>query len=677
MHLAPQNTVCLQQHRCILHQTIEKIPAMRRLRINQKILLTMLAVVVPSLLLLSFLIINSTGDILSSNVTRDVRGLAEKSAKSLEALVQNSKQTVMTIAESPTVSGFIEALNSKNGEEAVQWLNKMEVHFLSFQKLDRTIQAIRFIDPRGRVLVKVKEGGIIPRQGPFVPELDVRAVSSKKDRDFFKDAIVLEKGRIGISNMERGWMGGDEKWCPAMVRFSTPLFLADGQRAGIVTINVWGKTAGQTINRLISPVEGSAFLIERNLLDRTRNGIYIFHQDRSCEFGNQTGSRITVFKQYPEFITDSWMTTDEGVNIQPGSKDIVAHRFYSPYQSKDKGWVVVVNARRNFFMAPLTTIINRILWCASLVIALVVAASFFFSKSITQPIQEVIDGTHRIGRDLSNRIPVHSKDEVGALAHGINQMAADLEKHLEEKKRVAENICQSEKLASIGEMAAGFAHELNTPLSNARALSSLAWQDLDNGKYDPASIKNDLNDILEQTDKCAQIVAGMLSFARQQDSELTEQNINELLESSISLLRIRTGKKRIQVDFAKKGMLPLVKIDGHQVQQVFVNILLNAVDALEPGGQVTIHSSASNNKISIQFIDTGAGIHPEYLAKIFDPFFTTKEVGKGTGLGLSVSYGIVKNHGGTIEVESIPGEGTVFTVLLPIGDDQHDQDNCG
>ena len=643
---------------------------MARLRIRQKILLTMLAVFIPSLLFLSFLIISSTSDILSANVTRDVKGLAAKSSQSLNDLVENSKKTLLTIAKSPAVLAFIDALNRNDMKAAAQRLDKMEREFLGFQKIDRTIQAIRFIDPHGRVLAKVRERVIVPHKGPIVPNIDVREVSSKKDRAFFNDAIVLKKGQIAISNMERGWMGDDaKKWCPAMVRFSTPFFLANGRRAGILTINVWGKTAGLTINRLISKDEGSAFLIERNKRNQERNGIYIFHQNRNCEFGNQTGSDITVFKQYPKAITAAWMNTDEGVNILPGSGDIIAHQFYSPFHRKDKGWVVVVNARREFFMAPMATIKRRILWCAGLVLALMVMAAFFFAKSITRPIQEVIDGTHRIGKDLSYRIPLYSEDEVGALAQEINQMAADLERYLEEKKKVAERICQSEKLASIGEMAAGVAHELNTPLGNARAISALAKQDLENGKYDPLAIKEDLTDILEQTDKCSQIISGMLSFARQQNPEFTYQDINELLESSISLLRIRSEKKGVHILFEKKGQLPLLKIDGHQVQQVFVNILLNAVDALDPGGQVEIRSRVIIDKISIQFIDTGTGIQAEQLDKIFEPFFTTKEVGKGTGLGLSVSYGIIKNHGGTIEVESIPDEGTVFTVFLPIGDD--------
>ncbi len=641
---------------------------MIRLHIRQKILLTMLVVFIPSLLFFSFLIISSTSEILSANVTREVRGLAAKSAQNLHDLVQNSGKTLLVIAKTPSVLGFIDALNHHNIQLSAQRLDKMEKDLLNVQKLDRTIQAIRFIDPQGRVLAKVREGTIIPRKGSLVPYLGVREISSKKNRQFFKDAIILKKGEISISNMERGWMGGKAKWCPAMVRFSTPFFLTNGQCAGILTINVWGATAGRTINRLISKNEGTAFLIERNKGNQDRNGIYIFYQDQSCEFGNQTGSKITVFKQYPKIITDAWMDTDEGVNIQPGSRDIIAHHFYSPFHREDKGWVVVVNARRKFFMSPLTTIEHRIFWSTGLILALMITAAFWFASSITRPIKEVIDGTHSIGRDLNCRIPVRSDDEVGALAQEINLMAADLQRHLDDKKKIAENICQSEKLASIGEMAAGIAHELNTPLGNARAIAALARQDLDSGKCDPVALDEDLADILEQTGKCSQIISGMLSFARQQNPECTYQDINELLESSISLLRIRSRGKGVSILFEKRGKLPLAKIDGHQLQQVFVNILLNAIDALDQGGQVAIRSRNILDKISIQFIDTGSGIKPEQLGKIFVPFFTTKEVGKGTGLGLSVSYGIVKNHGGTIEVESIQNEGTVFTVLLPTGD---------
>ncbi len=645
---------------------------LKRLQIGHKVLLTMLAVVVPLMVLLSLLIINSTENILRTNATREVEELAKKSAQSLGMLVQNSKTTILTIARSPVVQGFLTARDHGNRDQTIRSLAKMEKAFLDFQQLDQTIQAIRFINPAGYVLVKVREGVIIAHKGTWLDDLGIRAISSKKDRDFFKEAITLNRGQVSISNLERGWMEGEDKWCPAMVRFSTPVFLSTGERAGVVTINVWGKTAGTTINQLMSPKAGSAFLIERNLHNPARNGIFLFYQNSNCEFGNQTGSRITVFQKYPPFITNAWMHRNEGVSIHLQTGDIVAYHFFSPYHRSDKGWVVVVNAKRNFFMAPLSTINNRIIWYAGLVLVLVVGAAFLVAQSITKPIRQVIAGTHHISKDLSFRIQVQSEDEVGTLALEINRMATALERHLEEKKRIADRICQSEKLASIGEMAAGLAHELNTPLCNARALSSLARKDLEKGKCDPAAIKNDLNDILEQTDKCAQIIAGLLSFARRQNPEFICQDINALLESSIALIRIRTEEKGVRVRFEKRGLLPQLKIDGHQMQQVFVNILLNAVDATPPGGQVDIRSGATAANVAIWFIDTGTGIRTGHLDKIFDPFFTTKEVGKGTGLGLAVSYGIVKNHGGAIEVESTPGRGTVFTVLLPTGERDND-----
>jgi len=625
----------------------------------------MLAVVVPSLVLLSLLIISSTGDILKTNVTKTVKKLAEKSTQSLRVLVKDSEKTLLTVASSHVVQDFLAAYE---GREAVlpQTLSTMEQVFLDFQTLDKTIQAIRFIDSQGNVLAKVREGVIIPRQGRYLAGLGLQVVSSKRTRDFFQEAIALDKGQISISNMERGWMEGEEKWCPAMVRFSTPVFFSNGELAGIVTINVWGESAGATINRLISREEGTSFLVERNRGNPERNGIYIFHRDSTCEFGNQTGSKLTVFNQYPPFMTSAWMTGDEGVSINPESGDIVAYQFYSPYQRPDKGWVVVVEVKRKFFMAPLATIETRIFWWSGLVLLFMVPASFFFSKSISRPIREVIDGTILIGRDLRHRIPVHSKDEVGTLAREINRMASSLQQHLAEKKRIADRICQSEKLASIGEMAAGLAHELNTPLSNVRALSSMARKDFKNGISTPESLADDFDDILEQTAVCAEIISGLLSFARHQSQEKSYQDIHALIEGSLSLARIQLAKKDIQVVVEDTGELPLLHIDPHQVQQVFVNILLNARDALDPGGQLAISCKTAGDSLSIAFRDEGHGIHPEDLARIFDPFFSTKEVGKGTGLGLSVSYGIIKSHGGDIHVDSTLGKGTTFTVLLPV-----------
>jgi two-component system NtrC family sensor kinase len=635
------------------------------MQIRHKALLTMLGVAVPSLVMFSVLILGGTGALLRDTATRQVRSLAGKSAMGLDDMVSESQAVLAAVREHPDVQRLLLTLERGDREEIAAAAAQLESTFLQMQKLDPTLQALRFIDAEGHVLVKVREGGIVPRAGSALSEAGLPSIHSIGDREFFRNTIGLAPGRIWVSNLERGRVEGEEKWCPAMVRFSTPLSFSDGRRGGVLLINVWGERAGTMINRLISPAEGTAFLVERNLINPERNGIYLFHQNSSCEFGNQTGSLITAFQEYPPEITDSWMSEPAGVAIHPQTGDILAHSFYSPYGSNDRGWVVVVNAKSSFFMGPLATIERRILWTAAAVVGLAGLAALFLSRSLTRPIQAVIDGTRQVGQDLSSRILIQSKDEVGFLAGEINRMAASLQESIAEKERVEQQICHTEKLASVGEMAAGLAHELNTPLGNIRALAALAARDVEEG--DPAALRVDLLDIAEQTERCSRILTGVLGFARRQHPEMGLHDVNALIEKALELVRLRRESLGVQIDFLAETALSFVKVDAAQVEQVFVNLLLNAFDAMPKGGTVTIRGFAEEGRIAIRIADTGTGIAPEHLRKIFDPFFTTKEVGKGTGLGLSVSYGILRSQGGSIEVASTPGEGTAFTVKLPTG----------
>ncbi len=640
-----------------------------RLKIGQKALIMILGVALPSLLIFSILIVYSTTEILRNDITRQVRNMALKSARDLEQMMHQSEETLFSITRSPAVAELARAEEEGTPAEVLQAIRRLEQTFLEFQKLDATIQAIRYIAPDGYVLAKIREGRVIPRDGPFDPIFEFRAVSIKSGRRFFQNALRLKKEEAWVSNLERGWMEGSKEYCPPMVRFSTPVFCPDKKCAGVVLINVWGEAVGRMINRIISPEEGAAFLVERNLENPDRNGIYLFHQDRSCEFGNQTGSKITVFQHYPASITDSWMNEDAGINIHPETRDILAHQFFSPYHDKKRGWVIVIDAKKEFFMAPLATIKTRTLFTTGLVLTFAVFAAFFFSRSLTRPIKAVIDGTHRISRDLRSRISVQSDDEIGILAHEINGMAHSLQKTIEEKQKVEEQICQSEKLASIGEMAAGLAHELNTPLGNIRALAALSRKDLERKRPEPNVIRRDLTDIVEQTEKCSRIISGLLSFARKKDPEFRMHNINDILEEALRLVRVRSNQQGTIIRFSRRDDLPQVRVDSQQIQQVFINLLLNSLDSLNRGGEITIRLMLKNQMVRIVFQDTGAGIDPEDLHKIFHPFFTTKDVGKGTGLGLSISYGIIRNHGGTIEIESTPGKGSEFTVILPLEGD--------
>lgn len=638
---------------------------MKRLGIRRKALITLLGVAVPSLLAFSALIIASTALILQQNASRQVRSLAERSATSLAEMVGRSQATLLTMAASPEVGEYLTALAASGDQVRLAGtLRRLEGTFLGWQKLDPTIQAIRLIDPAGNVLVKIKEGNVVPAAGPRRPPFALPAVHSVAGRDFFQAALRLPRNGVLISNLERGKIEEEEAFCPAMVRFATPLPGAGNGRVGVLVINVWGEQAGRLINRLIAEAEGSAFLVERNLVDSQRNGIYLFHRDEACEFGDQTGSRRTIFDDYPRAITSAWLNHDRGIASDPRTKDILAHAYYSPYGRQDRGWVVVVNARRDFFLGPLATIGRQTILWAAVVLLLAVAASLFFARSLTRPIQVVVEGIRRMGQNTAERIPEGPRDEVGFLAGEINRMADAIQHHAEERLRVEERIRDTEKLASIGEMAAGLAHELNTPLGNIKALAILARKGIEQGECDRRGLTGDLDDIVDQAGKCSDIIGGLLSFARRSEARPRPHDPAGLMGEALALVRLRAEKKAVRLTCDDPGSLPSLLVDGDQLRQVFVNLLLNGIDAA-PGGEVRVTLSPEAGGVRIAFRDNGGGIAPEHLGRIFDPFFTTKEVGQGTGLGLSVSYGIINAMGGSIEVESQPGAGACFTLFLP------------
>jgi two-component system NtrC family sensor kinase len=236
----------------------------------------------------------------------------------------------------------------------------------------------------------------------------------------------------------------------------------------------------------------------------------------------------------------------------------------------------------------------------------------------------------------------------------------------QELERMQAQLVRSEKLASLGELVAGIAHEINNPLTGILVFSSLIRND---SKLDPA-LKNDLDTIIQETERCATIVKGLLDFARESVPQKTWTSLNDILDASLALVRNQALFQNITIVRDYCPDIPVILADPHQLEQVVINMLLNAGHAMAAGVTLTIISARAIdlNGVMVKIADTGCGIPEENLSRIFDPFFTTKDT-SGTGLGLSVSYGIINSHGGTIEVESSVGVGTIFTIKLPINPD--------
>jgi two-component system NtrC family sensor kinase len=328
------------------------------------------------------------------------------------------------------------------------------------------------------------------------------------------------------------------------------------------------------------------------------------------------------------------------------------------------------------------------------VIFAAVLVGMLVQRLVYAPLDDLKKGAARLADgDLEQPIPVRSHDELGQLAESFNRMTEALRRSrsqledwghtLEEKVEEATRDLQaaqaetarSEKLASVGLLAAGIAHELNNPLTGVLTFAHLVRKELP----DDSPEAEDLDLVIQETKRCAAIIRRLLDFAREKTPEKKYVDLNAMVTETTQLISQSAQVAAIDIVLDLDERLPAVWADEDLIKQVIMNLLVNAQHAIEEDGTITVRTreraqypgsdpnAAPVAMAEITIRDTGCGIEQEHLQRIFDPFFTTKGVGKGTGLGLSVSHGTIEAHGGTIEVESEVGEGTEFRIYLPLG----------
>jgi len=311
-----------------------------------------------------------------------------------------------------------------------------------------------------------------------------------------------------------------------------------------------------------------------------------------------------------------------------------------------------------------------------IVMALVVVV--FVTSRITRPLETLGMATEKIAHgNLMYEVPVESEDELGRLASAFNKMtralsasneeilrrSEELEKANRDLKETQAQLIQTEKLSSLGRLAAGVAHELNNPLTGIMTFSHLLLKTT----KDEAS-RNDLEIIVRETTRCREIIKGILDFSRETSPQPKIYNINDIITRTLSMLERQWLFHNIRLEKRLDKQLPEIWVDDNQIQQVIMNVALNAAEAMNGDGTLSVSSGLNErgDYVEVRIADTGTGILPEHLNKIFDPFFTTKDPQKGTGLGLSISYGIIQKHHGEIAVESEVGKGTTFIIKLPV-----------
>jgi signal transduction histidine kinase len=299
-------------------------------------------------------------------------------------------------------------------------------------------------------------------------------------------------------------------------------------------------------------------------------------------------------------------------------------------------------------------------------VLVLVAAIFgvFASRRITRPLERLSSAVRKIAKgDFDVNVAIKSSDEIGELSTSFNNMAGELKERESSLKKAQHALVQSEKMAALGTLSAGLAHEVKNPLSAVLGYAQLSKRKLGQ----PEALLKHLDTIETETRRCNEIIGNLMQFSRQEKGEHSRISVNAVVEKSIAIVDHQLSLKNVRIESNLADNIPDVSGNANQLQQVLMNLMINAQQAIgEEGGMVDLATFVNGDSVLITVSDTGPGVEADVAEKIFEPFYTTKAAGQGTGLGLSVTYGIIQDHRGKISVERAESGGAKFVITLPL-----------
>jgi two-component system NtrC family sensor kinase len=312
---------------------------------------------------------------------------------------------------------------------------------------------------------------------------------------------------------------------------------------------------------------------------------------------------------------------------------------------------------------------KMILYSAILILLTALAKGYFTRKMIHSPIKKLNDATKEVANlNLDHKVDIHSRDELGNLAHSFNKMTSQVKEKTRELEKTQSQLIAAERMASMGELSAMVAHEINNPLSGILSYAKVSSRLLNRGNIDPEtleSVKHNLTFISDETKRCGNIVKSLLVFARKTSGNFKEEHLNIIIDNSIKVIDHSVEMKELVLVKELDQENDVIQCDAGGIQQVLVALIVNAIEATSRGGKITIKTDYQSEKdrIRIMVTDDGKGIPDDVLPHIFEPLFSTKA--KNTGLGLSLVHGIVEQHAGVIDVKSKVDAGTTFIIIIP------------
>ena len=419
---------------------------------------------------------------------------------------------------------------------------------------------------------------------------------------------------------------------------------------------------------------------DRSIVDKVRETIYHDEKYQGREIGVATifqgGVRIATNVMTTENKRAIGTTLSKEVykRVIKEGKDWVGRAFvvnewyittYTPLYNSDRKLIGILYT--GILEAKYRDIMWKMIWIILGITTLGMIIAFIISlrmgNTIIKRIRILKKATEAIASgNLDYRLSPDKISGFDMLDEAFNDMSKSLKDRDERLQKAHEQLTRSEKLTALGEMAAGVAHEINNPLGGILLYGNLVLEDIpENG-----ATRENMKKIIHQTNRCKNIVQGLLDFSRTPTGDMLPLQINDVVRTALNLVKDQALFHGIEVETRFAENLPEVNGDPSRLEQVFLNLFINAADAMkEKGGRLGITTSSIVDRVKVIITDTGKGIDQAHLPHIFEPFFTTKDPGQGTGLGLSIAYGVIKRHDGFIDAESAPGKGTTFIISLP------------
>lgn len=599
-----------------------------RISIFIKLLLFIIPLVCAPIALVGYFSIEAAGERVNRLVRQEQMVQVEAAAQKINAVFHKCRVDLETIASSPVLEDFHLARLFRLQAEAEFNRDNLERLFRDLLARSPEYHRIRFLDREGRELIKVG--------GPGPPA----TLAGRGGEDYFLKAAALGPQGAHFSDpvvsAERGGY---------LVHAAKPFFTGWRELAGVVAIDLDFERIAQVVRSIHVGQQGYSFLLDRE-------GTVLAHP-----FYETYGLKRAAFDDpsLRKMVDDMIAGRTGWENYAFQGQGKVAAFAPIPMMA----WSLAVTIPSEEFGSEAGAIRGRVIQVVIITLIITLLGVSVLSYNLLRPVRRLVAATQRMAAgDLDQEIPVRSRDELGDLTRSFNRMVGNL-------ARIQQELVRSEKLISLGRLSAGVAHEIRNPLNAMKGAMVHLQQ---RWGHEPL-IRQYTQLVSEEVDRLNRVVSDFLYFSKQSPPRLEPTDLNAVVLGTQRLLADKAAQAGVEFVNELDPTLPEARLDAHQMEQVFLNLILNAIEAMAEGGRIVFSTSrqevGGRTVARVVVADDGAGIDEADLPNVLDPFFTTKD--GGTGLGLPLSLGIVEGHGGSLNLQSRPGGGTTVVVTLPLG----------